>query len=156
MILSESGVNADSMSVGPEGLTEVNCNGHVSVDKRQSTWRDEDQHNGNAEPTEKCAGEEEQRNESPVYSICNGVDSGDFRELDTEIEGRGAHSSGVAERRLPAGLEEGELEHSILQEQGEDGSDCEDTTEECLRNGQSAKIGTSGNCKQVFLGAVCS
>lgn len=139
-------------------ITEVNCNGHVAVDQRQSKWRDEDQHNGNAEPTEKCASEEEQCNESPVYPICNGVDSGDFKELDTEIEGRGAHSSGIAERHLPAGLEEGELEHSILQEQ-EDGSDCQDTTEECLRNGQSSKIGTSGNCKQgfsfFFLGAVC-
>lgn len=152
--LSESSVNADLMRVGLEGLTEINCNGHVEVDQRQSQWREEDQHNGNVEPTEKCASEEEQHNESPVYPVCNGVDSADLKELDAEIEGRGAHSSGVTERHLPARLEEGELEHSILQ--GEDESDCQYTTEERLRNGESAKIGTSGNCKQVVLGAVCS
>lgn len=140
-------MNADLMRVGPEGLTEMNCNGHVEVDQRQSQWREEDQHNGNAEPTEKCASEGEQHIEPPVYPVCNGVDSADLKELDDEIEGRGAHSSGVTERRLPAGLEEGELEHSILQEQGEDESDCQYTTEERLRNGESTKIGTLGNCK---------
>ncbi|XP_032376186.1 SRSF protein kinase 1a isoform X1 [Etheostoma spectabile] len=106
----ESSVNADLMRVGPEGLLEVNCNGHVEADQRQSQWRDEDQHNGNAEHTEKCASQEGQHEESPVHLICNGVNSADLKELDTESEGRGAHSSGVTETHLPAGLEEGELE----------------------------------------------
>ncbi|TDH10765.1 hypothetical protein EPR50_G00077270 [Perca flavescens] len=98
----ESSVNADLMRVGPEGLLEVNCNGHVEADQRQSQWRDEDQHNGNAGHTEKCASQEGQHEESPVHLLCNGVD--------TETEGRGAHSSGVTETHLPSGLEEGELE----------------------------------------------
>ncbi|XP_039657003.1 SRSF protein kinase 1a isoform X2 [Perca fluviatilis] len=104
----ESSVNADLMRVGPEGLLEVNCNGHVEADQRQSQWRDEDQHNGNAGHTEKCDSQEGQHEESPVHLLCNGVD--------TETEGRGAHSSGVTETHLPPGLEEGELE----QEDGED------------------------------------
>ncbi|XP_070765858.1 SRSF protein kinase 1a [Enoplosus armatus] len=132
----ESSVTADLMRLRPQGLSEVNCNGHVEVDQRQSQWRDEDQHNGNAEPTEKCASQEEQHEESPVHPVCNGVDSADLKELDTETEGRGAHSSGVTERRLPAGLEEGELERSILQEVEEDGSDCQYATQESLRNGK--------------------
>ncbi|KAE8293398.1 SRSF protein kinase 1 [Larimichthys crocea] len=126
--IEESSLNADLMRVGPEGLSEVNCNGHVEADQRQSQWREEDQHNGNSEPTEKCVSQEEQHKESPVHPICNGMDS--------ETEGRGAHSSGVTERHLPAGLEEGELEQSILQEEGEDGSDCQYTAEERLRNGK--------------------
>ncbi|KAM9350936.1 SRSF protein kinase 1a isoform 1-T1 [Symphorus nematophorus] len=129
----ESSVTADLMRVGPDGLSEVNCNGHVEVDQRQSQWRDEDQHNGNAETTEKCASQEEQH-ESPVHSVCNGVAG--VKELDTETEGRSAHSSGVTQRRLPAGLEEGELQQSIQQEEGEDGSHCQYTTEESLRNGK--------------------
>lgn len=130
------------MRVGPEGLSEVNCNGHVEADQRQSQWREEDQHNGNSEPTEKCVSQEEQHKESPVHPICNGMDS--------ETEGRGAHSSGVTERHLPAGLEEGELEQSILQEEGEDGSDCQYTAEERLRNGQSTEVRTSTKCKEVL------
>uniref|UniRef100_A0A3Q3K2S4 non-specific serine/threonine protein kinase n=1 Tax=Monopterus albus TaxID=43700 RepID=A0A3Q3K2S4_MONAL len=35
-----------------------------------------------------------------------------------------SEDSGVTERHLPAGIEEGELEQSILQEEGEDESDC--------------------------------
>lgn len=148
LMLSESSVNADLVRVGPEGLSEVNCNGHVEVDQRQSQWRDEDQHNGNAENTEKCAS----REESPAHPICNGVESADLKELHTETEG--APSSGVTERHLPAGLEEGELEQSILQEEGEDRAHCQYTTEESLRNGQSAKISTSTNSKEVY--CVCS
>uniref|UniRef100_UPI0037E704E6 SRSF protein kinase 1a n=1 Tax=Semicossyphus pulcher TaxID=241346 RepID=UPI0037E704E6 len=130
----ESILSADLMTTGPDGLTEVNCNGHVEVDQRQSQWREEDQHNGNAEPTDKCAGQEEQQKESPIHSICNGV--ADLKELETETDFRGAHSSGVMERCLPAGLaglEEGELEQSILQDEGED---CQYTTEDGLRNGK--------------------
>ncbi|XP_038578658.1 SRSF protein kinase 1a isoform X2 [Micropterus salmoides] len=123
----------DLMRVGPEGLSELNCNGHVEVDQRQSQWRDEDQHNGNAEPTEECASQEEQRKESLVHPICNGVDSADLKELDAETKDRGAHRSGVMERHLLAGLEEGELEQSILQD---DGPDCQYTTQESLRNGK--------------------
>ncbi|XP_051281196.1 SRSF protein kinase 1a isoform X2 [Dicentrarchus labrax] len=132
----ESSVNADLIRVGPEGLLEVNCNGHVDVDQRQSQWRDEDQHNGNAEPTEKCASQKERCKESPVHPVCNGLDSADVKELDVETEGRVAHSSGVPERHLPTGPEEEELEQSILREEGEDGSDCQYTTEESLRNGK--------------------
>ncbi|XP_045912336.1 SRSF protein kinase 1a isoform X3 [Micropterus dolomieu] len=123
----------DLMRMGPEGLSELNCNGHVEVDQRQSQWRDEDQHNGNAEPTEECASQEEQRKESLVHPICNGVDSADLKELDAETKDRGAHRSGVMERHLLAGLEEGELEQSILQD---DGPDCQYTTQESLRNGK--------------------
>ncbi|XP_019944949.1 SRSF protein kinase 1a isoform X3 [Paralichthys olivaceus] len=126
----ESSVHADLMRVGPEGLPEVNCNGHVEVEQRQSQWRDEDQHNGNTEPTEKCASEEEQHEESPAHHISNGVDTADLNELDIQTEGRGAHSSGVTEIHLPAGLEEGELEQSILEEEGEDGPDCQYRTQE--------------------------
>lgn len=146
-------MNADLMGVRKEGLAEMNCNGHVEVDQRQSQWREEDQHNGNAEPTEKCASDEEQHKESPVRPVCNGVDTADLKKPNTEGEGRGAHSGGITERQLPAELEEEEeeeLDRRILQEQGEDGPDCQYTTEECLRNGQSAKIGTSGNCKHGF------
>ncbi|XP_037628720.1 SRSF protein kinase 1a isoform X2 [Sebastes umbrosus] len=120
----ESSVNADLQRVGPE--LEVNCNGHVEADQRESQWRDEDQHNGNTEPTEKCASQEEQHEESPVHFICNGVDSADLKELDTDTEGRGSRRSGVTERHLPAGLEDGELERSILLEEGDDGPDSED------------------------------
>ncbi|XP_029291594.1 SRSF protein kinase 1a isoform X1 [Cottoperca gobio] len=122
----ESSVNADLMRVGPEGLLEVNCNGHVEAERRKSQLRDEDQHNGNTEPTEECASQEERHEESPVHFICNGVDSADLKELDTETEGRGARSSGFTERRLHAGLEDGELEQSILQEEGEDGPESLD------------------------------
>ncbi|KAM7412018.1 hypothetical protein PAMA_021810 [Pampus argenteus] len=133
----ESSVNADIMRVGPDGLSEVNCNGHTEVEQRHSRWRDEDQHNGNAEsaePTEKCASQEEQHKDSPVHPVCNGVDSADLQELDTETEVRGAQGRGVTERCLPAGLEEGELEQSICQEEGEDGPDCQYGNEENLRN----------------------
>ena len=147
LILSESSVNADLMRVGPERLSEVNCNGHVEVDQRQSQWRDEDQHNGNAESTEKCASQEEQQ-ESPVHPICNGVDFAGVKELDTKTEGRPAHGIGVTERHHPARLEEGELQQSILQEEGEDQSDCQYTTEESLRNGQSAN--TNASIKRTF------
>uniref|UniRef100_A0AAQ6A0E9 non-specific serine/threonine protein kinase n=1 Tax=Amphiprion ocellaris TaxID=80972 RepID=A0AAQ6A0E9_AMPOC len=67
-------------------MSAVNCNGHVEVEQTQSQWRDEDQHNGNAESTEKCTTPEEQHKESPVHSMCNGVDSTDFNELDSETE----------------------------------------------------------------------
>ncbi|XP_068453433.1 SRSF protein kinase 1a isoform X2 [Clinocottus analis] len=122
----ESNLNADFMRVGPERLLEFISNGHVEADQRQSQWRDEDQHNGNTEPAEKCAIQEEQQAESPVHLICNGVDSADLKELDTETEGDGVHNSGVMERHLPVGLDEGELEQSILQGQGEDGPDSLD------------------------------
>lgn len=128
------------MRVGPDGPSEVNCNGHVDVEQSQSHWRDEDQHNGNAGLTEKCASQEEQHREFPGLSICNGVDTEDYQELDTEIEGRGAHCSGVSERHLPAGLEDGELEQSLCQEDGEDGPNYQYRTEESLRNGKSAKL----------------
>lgn len=138
------------MNEGPESLLELSCNGHTEEEQRQSQWRDEDQHNGNADPTEKCASQEQQYKESPDHSMCNGVDSENLHELDIVTEGRSAHSIGVTERHLPAGLEEEELEHSILQEEGEegdDGSDCQYRNQESPRNGQSVKISTSVTCK---------
>lgn len=133
------------MRVGPEEL-EVNCNGLSHVEAEQ--WRNnkvEDQHNGNTEPTAKCGTREEKPKEPPPYSICNGVDAAELKELDTETDDRGARSSGVAVRHLPVGLEEGELEQSICQEEGEDRPDCQYRTQEDLRNGQSPKLITSAN-----------
>ncbi|XP_026223669.1 SRSF protein kinase 1a isoform X2 [Anabas testudineus] len=124
---AEGDVHADFMKEGPDGLSEVSCNGHIEEEQRQSQWRDEDQHNGNAEPTETYASQEQQYKESPVHFMCNGVDSSNVHELDTVTEIRGAHSIGVTERYLPPGLEDGELEQSILQEEGEeeeDGPEC--------------------------------
>ncbi|XP_026187166.1 SRSF protein kinase 1a isoform X2 [Mastacembelus armatus] len=132
----ESSVHADVMRVGPEGLPEMSCNGHVDVDQEQSQWSDEDQHNGNAEHTEKCGGQEQHHKESSIYPVCNGVDPADIKELDTETECRGAHSSGVTERYLSDGLEDGELEQSILQEEQEDLPDCQYRAQESLRNGK--------------------
>lgn len=134
------------MRAGPEEASEVNCNGHVETEQTPtSQWRDEDQHNGNAEPAEKCATPEEQRKESPVpHPMCNGVESTDFSKPDTETEDRGAHSSGVSERHFPAVLEDGELEQSILQEEGEDGHDGHYETQESMGNGQSATISAGG------------
>ncbi|XP_074537676.1 SRSF protein kinase 1a [Halichoeres trimaculatus] len=130
----ESSLGADPMRTGPEAVPEVNCNGHVEVNQRQCQWRDEDQHNGNTEPTEKHTSQEEQRTESPVHAICNGVDAADLKELDVDTgEGRGAHSSGVTERCLSAGLEDEELEQGILQEERED---CQYTAEDNLRDGK--------------------
>lgn len=127
-------------------MPEVNCNGHVEVDQRQPQWRDEDQHNGNAEPTEKHTSQEEQHKGSPVHTICNGVDAADLKELDGNTEGRGAHSSGVTERRL-SGLEDEELERSILREERED---CQYSAEDNLRDGQSDKISTPDSCLEVL------
>uniref|UniRef100_A0AAQ4QWT8 non-specific serine/threonine protein kinase n=1 Tax=Gasterosteus aculeatus aculeatus TaxID=481459 RepID=A0AAQ4QWT8_GASAC len=112
----ESSVDADLTRAAPEGLLEFNSNGHVEADQTPSPSRDDDQHNGNAEPTEK-----EPRDGSPVNLACNGGDSPDLKELDAEAGGLAAHSSGVTERRLPVGLEEGELDQGLLQEEGEDG-----------------------------------
>lgn len=124
--------------MGPEEPSEVNCNGHIAADQSSSQWRNEDQHNGNAQPSE-----EERNNESPVYPVCNG--SANVQELPAETEVSSAHGSGGGTRRfLPPGLEEGELEQSINQEQLEDGYDCGYTSEGPLRNGQSGKGDASG------------
>lgn len=131
--VSESCENADVKGAGPEQPSEVNCNGHLAADQRPSQWRDEDQHNGNAQPSE-----EERNNESPVYAACNG--SADAEEPRAETEESGARGSGGAERFLPP-----ELEHSLNQEQGEDGYNCGYTSEDHLRNGQSTKGDASGN-----------
>lgn len=136
--LSEGSMNADVKGTGPEEPSEVNCNGHVAADQSSSQWRNEDQHNGNTQPSE-----EERNNESPVYPLCNG--SADFQELQAETEECSARGSGGTRRFLPPGLEEGELEQNINQEQGEDGYNCGYTSEGHLRNGQSAKGDASGN-----------
>ncbi|XP_067383620.1 SRSF protein kinase 1a isoform X2 [Channa argus] len=132
----ESSVHADIMRMGPQDLSELSYNGHVEVEQQQSQWRDEDQHNGNTDPTEQCASKEEQYKQPPVQAMCNGLDSPHLNDLDTETKGRCAHSSGVTERNLPAGLEEGELEQSVLQEEEEDEPDCGYRTQESLGNGK--------------------
>lgn len=116
----------------------MNCNGHVAADQRPPQWRDEDQHNGNAQPSQ-----EVRNNESPVYPARNG--SADVEELHDETEDSGARGSGGVRGFLRPELEEGELEHSINQEQGEDGYNCGFTSEDPLGNGQSAKGDASGN-----------
>ncbi|CAM9319627.1 unnamed protein product, partial [Lampetra planeri] len=119
-VTEESSADADLVGMGPDGLLELKCNGHVEEEQTQSHCRDEDQHNGNAELLEKCASQEEQHEDFSVHSICNGVDS-DLKELDTETEGRGAEAT---ERHLPTGLEA-----------GEDGPHYQCRNEESLRNG---------------------
>ncbi|XP_037540818.1 SRSF protein kinase 1a [Nematolebias whitei] len=121
------GVNENYMRLGPDELSETNCNGNAEVEQRQPKFRNEDQHNGNAESPE------EQHKESLIYPLCNGVDSTDFNGPDPETEDSGAHGSEVTERRLPDGLEDGELEQSILQE--EDETECHGIPES-LRNGK--------------------
>lgn len=131
---SDDSVTVDLMGTVPQGGTEVNCNGHMEADQRRPQWREEDQHNGNVEPAEGCDGERQRREKSPVHPVCNGVDAAGLEGLDIEIGGRGAHSGDYMERQLPAGLEDGELERSILQG---DGSECHLSAEEHMRNGQS-------------------
>uniref|UniRef100_A0AAX7U3T7 non-specific serine/threonine protein kinase n=1 Tax=Astatotilapia calliptera TaxID=8154 RepID=A0AAX7U3T7_ASTCA len=106
----------DGKTVGPEELSEMNCNGHVEESDFQHS--DEDQHNGNAECTEQCASPEDQHVESPLHSIYNGVESTDFNDVYTETKGTGARSRGVTEKRFSAGLEDRELEQGILEEDG--------------------------------------
>uniref|UniRef100_A0A1A8FHI3 non-specific serine/threonine protein kinase n=2 Tax=Nothobranchius korthausae TaxID=1143690 RepID=A0A1A8FHI3_9TELE len=113
--------------IGPEELLETNCNGHAEVDQRKSKSRNEDQHNGNAESPDK---------KPLVYPLCNGVDSTDFNEPDTETQSRGAYSCDVTERHLPVGLEDGELEQGILQEEDEDEIGCHYRIQESMRNGK--------------------
>uniref|UniRef100_A0A3P8ULC0 non-specific serine/threonine protein kinase n=1 Tax=Cynoglossus semilaevis TaxID=244447 RepID=A0A3P8ULC0_CYNSE len=124
------------MMMGPDGRTELNCNGYVDELQTRSQRRDEDHHNGNADPTDKCEVQEDA--ESPVHFICNGVVSTVLDELDTEIEGRGANSSDAAEMSLPPGLEEEELEtmQTILQEEGEDEQSYQYRTEDGMRDGK--------------------
>ncbi|XP_028308371.1 SRSF protein kinase 1a isoform X1 [Gouania willdenowi] len=111
--------NAELIRAPPDGLSEVNCNGHVEAEEqRRPQWRDEDTHNGNTDTTEKCGSNEHQ--ESPLYSLCNGLDSTDF----TKSEAVVAHSSGVTHRHILSGLEEGELEQTLLHEEGEDQASC--------------------------------
>ncbi|XP_004070732.1 SRSF protein kinase 1 isoform X2 [Oryzias latipes] len=127
---NEGSMNEDHKRVGPEPeeLPDANCNGHVEVERRKPQWRNEDQHNGNAESPEG------QRVECPVYHLCNGVDSTDFNEPDTETDSRGARRLDVTERQLSVGLEEGELEHSILEEEEEEKADCFYRRQESMRN----------------------
>lgn len=123
----------DNMRVGPDGRSEANCNGHAEVEERQSNCTNEDQHNGNSESPE------ELNQESPVHPLSNGVESTDFNELYCEMDDcREAHSSGVSQRLLPAGLEEGELERSILQDEGDE-TECHYRIQDGLRNGQSVR-----------------
>lgn len=112
--------------VTPEELSEVNCNGHVQAEQRPSQWRDEDQHNGNAEPTKKSATPEDEHEGPTVHPMCNGLDSTDFTAPDTEADGSG----GVDERLLLPRLREGEVE------QREDDPTCPYREEESLRDGK--------------------
>lgn len=130
MILLECSASADQLRMGPDRQLEVNCNGHAEVE--QAYWRDEDQHNGNTEPTEKCASGEEPQRESPIHSLCNGVDSAHLKEHDLDAE-----SGRVTRRHFSFGLEEGELEQSNCHGNGEDRPDCRYGTQESEKNGQS-------------------
>lgn len=130
----ENSTTVDLMGLGPEEPTEVNCNGHMEADQRWSQWREEDQHNGNAERVVGHDDEGERQAKSPEHPVCNGVDAVGLQGLDFDIETGGAHSSDYDQRQLTAGLEEGELERSILQG---DGSECQLSAEEHMRNGQS-------------------
>uniref|UniRef100_A0A3P9H3M2 non-specific serine/threonine protein kinase n=1 Tax=Oryzias latipes TaxID=8090 RepID=A0A3P9H3M2_ORYLA len=93
---NEGSMNEDHKRVGPEPeeLPDANCNGHVEVERRKPQWRNEDQHNGNAESPEG------QRVECSVYHLCN----------------------------------EGELEHSILEEEEEEKANCFYRRQESMRN----------------------
>uniref|UniRef100_A0A3B3UBR3 non-specific serine/threonine protein kinase n=1 Tax=Poecilia latipinna TaxID=48699 RepID=A0A3B3UBR3_9TELE len=106
---SERSVTPDNMRVGPDEPPEANCNGHAEAEERQSNCSNEDQHNGNAE----AESPEELHKESPVHTLCNGVESTDFNELYCKVDGREAHSSGATQRRLRSGRE-GEFERNKL------------------------------------------
>ncbi|KAM4611019.1 SRSF protein kinase 1a isoform 2-T2 [Polymixia lowei] len=133
----ECNVSADVLRLGPEGLPEVNCNGlsHVEEEdeERQAQWRDEDQHNGNAEPLAECADQEGGQQKESLHPVCNGVDAAELKELDTLIEG-----SGATEREPSGGLDEGESELSRSPEEAEEGPDCRYGAQEALRNGKLA------------------
>ncbi|KAF7655220.1 hypothetical protein LDENG_00059430 [Lucifuga dentata] len=124
-------LNADVMRAGPERL-ELNCNGlsHEEVEQ----WRNEDQHNGNAGPTEKYGIQEKQYEAAPLHAVCNGVDSSELKKLDTETEDRGDESGGVTVRHFPVQLKDGELERSIYQEGDQNIPACQYRTQESLRN----------------------
>ncbi|XP_029974468.1 SRSF protein kinase 1a isoform X1 [Salarias fasciatus] len=109
----------------PEEPSEVNCNGHLQAEQRPPQWRDEDQHNGNAEPTKKSAAPEDEHEGPAVHPMCNGLDSTAFTEPDAEPEGRGADER----LRLPR-LQEGEVE------QREEDPTCPYREEEGLRDGK--------------------
>uniref|UniRef100_H3DCD1 non-specific serine/threonine protein kinase n=1 Tax=Tetraodon nigroviridis TaxID=99883 RepID=H3DCD1_TETNG len=133
--LSEGSGCADHQ--GPEEPSEVNCNGHVAADQSSSQWRNQDQHNGNAQPSE-----EERNKQSPVYPVCNG--SAEVQDLYAETEESGGRGSGASGSFLPPGLEGGDLGQSGSQAQGEDGFNCSYASEAHLGNGQSAKGDASG------------
>ncbi|XP_029012918.1 SRSF protein kinase 1a isoform X1 [Betta splendens] len=141
----ESDAHGELVKDGPVSQSEVSCNGHQEEEEeeeeeeRQSQWRDEDQHNGNTDLTEKCPSPEQQYLDSPVHSVCNGVDSTNLHDVETETEFRGGDGTGVAERHLPAGLEQGQLEKSLLREEeegeeGENGPGCDSKSQEILSN----------------------
>lgn len=134
--LSEGSGCADHQ--GPEEPSEVNCNGHVAADQSSSQWRNQDQHNGNAQPSE-----EERNKQSPVYPVCNG--SAEVQDLYAETEESGGRGSGASGSFLPPGLEGVDLGQSGNQAQGEDGFNCSYASEAHLGNGQSAKGDASGN-----------
>uniref|UniRef100_A0A8C6PVD4 non-specific serine/threonine protein kinase n=1 Tax=Nothobranchius furzeri TaxID=105023 RepID=A0A8C6PVD4_NOTFU len=78
--------------------------------------------------------------EELLETNCNGhaeVDqrkSKNFNEPDTETQSCGAYSCDVTERHLPVGLEDGDLEQSILQEEDEDEIGCKLTAGSLLVN----------------------
>ncbi|XP_038138991.1 SRSF protein kinase 1a isoform X1 [Cyprinodon tularosa] len=109
--LAEQSVTSNNQREGPDEVSEANCNGHSEVEERQSNCTNEDQHNGNAEFPEE---------QHEVHPLCNGVESTAFNELYCEIDSRGEYSRGVTQRHPPPGMEEGELEPSILQDEDEE------------------------------------
>ncbi|XP_053705583.1 SRSF protein kinase 1-like isoform X1 [Synchiropus splendidus] len=112
-----SGINGDVGSPGPDGRTEVNCNGH------------KDQHNGNTEPADQHVSQEEACADFPSCSKANGLDPAQDKGPNSDDENR-QHS---------AALEEGELEQEGHQEDDEEeeeenGTRCRYRTQESLRN----------------------
>ncbi|KAM9785879.1 SRSF protein kinase 1a [Neosynchiropus ocellatus] len=123
-----SSANADAGSPGPEGRTEVNCNGHM-----EEHWTDKDRHNGNTEPADRH-GSREERREFPSCSNANGVDVPEDKGLNSERRSPGSEDEN---RRHSAALEEGELERGVDQEEEEeeeDGTGCRYRNQESLRN----------------------
>uniref|UniRef100_A0A8C6WS04 non-specific serine/threonine protein kinase n=1 Tax=Neogobius melanostomus TaxID=47308 RepID=A0A8C6WS04_9GOBI len=125
----ECSVNADQLRAGTDSPQEVNCNGHAEVERRH--WRSEDQHNGNTELTEKCASEDEALCESPVRTMCNGLDCPELKQLDLNCESPETH------RHPSEAPEEGELEQSNGHHHDEGRPDCQlYRTQESINNGK--------------------
>ncbi|KAL1020810.1 hypothetical protein UPYG_G00004950 [Umbra pygmaea] len=81
-ITTECSAHAEKSRLAPEGTTELNCNGLTpeeeegETEERITHWRDEDQHNGNADPADERhlqQPNESNGQESPCRPVCNGL-----------------------------------------------------------------------------------